>query len=167
MKRRNLALLALGVLAVLAVAGAWAYFRPQIRFSVEHRLVGPKDEAISLLWSRASLQEIKDAVERSGKNVDEIRDYGDSLLSWAVSKDREDVTEWLLAEGANPNGVSQAGSPLESAISRQNVPMVRLLLANGADPDADTGCGVTPRKVAERQGNPEILSALPPKEEPK
>ncbi|MGB2753929.1 MAG: ankyrin repeat domain-containing protein [Phycisphaerae bacterium] len=165
MKRRNLALLVLGALVVLVVVGAWAYFRPQIRFSVKRELVGPEDEAMSLLLSGASLQEIKDAVERSGKNVDEIRNYGCSLLFWAVSKNREDVAKWLLAEGANPNGVSQSASPLENAICRQNLTMVRLLLANGADPDADTGGGLTPRKIAEREGNPEILSALPPKKE--
>jgi len=152
------------MLLVLAVAllATVAVFRPRITVQRETSLVGPEDNAISLLRNGAQLTEIQKSVENSGKNVDEISWMVGSLLYWAADDERIDVAEWLLNEGTNPNGIRPSMTPLRPAILNEDIAMVKLLVKFGADPDLDPGSGVTPRVLAESDGNAEIIAALPP-----
>jgi len=127
----------------------------------ETSLVGPEDNAISQL-DNGQLTEIQRSVAISGKKVDEIFWMGGSLLYWAASRKRIDVAEWLLAEGADPNGIHLGMTPLCAAISSESVAMVKLLVKFGADPDLGPASGITPRGVAKWAGNAEIIAALVP-----
>lgn len=58
------------------------------------------------------------------------------LLNVAVNRERFDVTEWLLVNGADPNIVSRNGkSCLTYAIRNSSVRMLELLLTHGANPN--------------------------------
>ena len=122
-------------------------FHSGFEVRVTQTLVGPPEEkAVTLLDRRRPLEEIQKAVAESGKGVDDIRSWG-SLLYCAADNQRMDVAEWLLAKGANPNGIdpahsrsprgshwSDTGVPLEAAIHRRDLPMARLLLKIGGGP---------------------------------
>jgi len=153
---------AVALLAAVVLLVCWT--RPWVHVSVDRQLVGPGDEAMNLLLQGAPLDQIQAAVRRSGKHVDQITHLGGTLLFYATAEKRIDVAQWLLKEGANPNGVWNGfgGAPLAEAISKQDVAMVRLLLAGGADPDLEMTGGTTPRKYAQSLDNPDILAALPP-----
>ena len=66
----------------------------------------PYENAIILLNEHRPLplQEIQKAVEESGKKVDDIRGFSGAMLYCAAKAKRQDVAQWLLAQGANPNG---------------------------------------------------------------
>jgi hypothetical protein len=153
------------VLLVAFGATVWL-LRSCVSYTVTQELVGPSDDAMSLLLRDEPLEEIQAAVRRSGKHVDQISHLGGTLLLYAAGKRRIDLAKWLLKEGANPNGTWSGfgGVPLAEAISKRDVLMVRLLLAAGADPDLEMVNGFTsPRRHAEELGNREVLAALPPK----
>jgi len=157
---------ALTILFLVAL-GAWLWFRPRFSVRVERNLVGPEDKAMELLWQGATLDEIKGAVQKSGKHVDQISALGGSLLFWAASKGRLDVARWLLEQGADPDGIHPGSRPLKTAVLGEKVAMVRLLVSHGADPDLKTDiAGATIRQLAEQEANPEIVAALPVEEEP-
>ncbi len=165
--RRNRILLIATILLIAALTALQALFGPRLSVHVgrQAHFVGPDDAAVSLLLSGAPLAEIQKAVAGSGKGVDDIQWMGQSLLCWAADKKRIDVAEWLLANGANPNGIEHGEAPLVSAIENNDVPMVKLLLKWGADPDlripiGETGIDMTPRWIASRS-HPEITAALP------
>ena len=162
-RKAILGIVAVALLAAIVATVCW--LRPQVHVSVDRQLVGPSDEAMGLLLKGAPLDQIQAAVRRSGKHVDQISHLGGTLLFYAAAEHRIDVAQWLLKEGANPNGTWNGfgGVPLAEAISKQDVTMVRLLLAGGADPDLEMTGGSTPRGYAPSLGNPGILAALPPK----
>jgi ankyrin repeat protein len=155
-------LLILAALMVAVLALVEVVFHPRVCVHGERHLVGPGEEAIKLLLWGEPLREIQKAVAESGKRVDDIHWMDESLLCWAADQERLDVAEWLLRKGANPNGIEHGESPLAAAIVRNNVPMLKLLLKWGADPDLRLPIGITPRSMAESEGNPEIIAALPP-----
>ena len=153
-------------MVVLVVVAALCPF-PGVNVSVQRRLVGPRDEAMTLLLRDASLEEIQVAFERSGKKVDDTSFLGGTLLYHSVAKRRPNVARWLLEQGANPNGTYAdfGGVPLEKAIRQEDIAMVRLLIQVGADPDLRMCDGWTsPRGEAEKLGNSTILAELPPNE---
>ena len=154
------------IVLVVGAAAVWPWLGPGIHVTVQQELVGSEDKVVILVQQGASLEEVQAGVRRSGKHVDEISWFGESLLYYAVDVRRIDVAEWLLKEGADPNGIYRARVPLERAIHQEHLAMVKLLIEFGADPDLDTGHGITPRRIAESGGNPKILSALPPSAKP-
>ncbi|HDZ20073.1 hypothetical protein LCGC14_0409110 [marine sediment metagenome] len=154
-----------GILIIAAglavVVGVVVYFRPSISFDVERKLVGPEDDQVwALLYDEAPLEDIKQAVQNSGKHVDQLVWIGGSFLSNAVDKERKDLVVWLLEQGANPDGVEPSTAPLAGAIWNEDASMVQLLLKHGADPDLDMGHGMTPRRIAINGGNEEVIYAL-------
>ena len=162
MQRNTTSLAAILIIAAgLAVAVGVVYFRPSISFNVERKLVGPEDDQVwALLRNEAPLEDIKQAVQNSGKHVDQLVWIGGSFLSNAVHEDRKDLVVWLLEQGANPNGVEPGTAPLVMAICNEDVSMVQLLLKHGADPDLDMGDSMTPRSIAISRGKEEVIYAL-------
>ena len=67
----------------------------------------------------------------------------------------------LLARGANPNAMDNAGnSAMHYAVSNNNYPMVRALIEMGARYDLADSRGVTPVMIAEQGRNPLIMAAM-------
>ena len=192
MKRSSPLFIAFAVLMGLLVC-VEVLFHPRI--GIHHTIEGvgpPIDKAVHLLNDGRPLQEIQKAVKESGKKVDDIRGFSGAMLYCAAQAKRLDVAEWLLAKGANPNGIGVpikaavqehdlpmiklllksgadpnlygAGnvSPLDAAILHQDVPIVKLLVEAGADPDLCSPGHISPRRMAEMDGNREIINALPP-----
>lgn len=162
MRRRHKTRIAVIVVLLIAVAAALELsFRPRIHISRETELVRIVNTPLSsLLFKGASLDEIKTAVEESGKSVDQISWLGGSLLYHAVLKGRRDVAEWLLSKNANPDGIHYTSVPLGTAVGNEDIEMIKLLIAWGADPDADMGDDMTPRSLAKLAKNPEVMAAL-------
>lgn len=154
------------VLLTLVLVALAAVFQLRINIHHEVKLVGPEEPALVLLNEGRSLDEIKEAFDKSGKHIDEIVWWGGCLLYWAADRKRLDVAEWLLSKGANPNGADPASTPLGAAIVREDVSMVKLLIKAGADPDLRSPSGITPRDIATTDGIPGILAALPPVKKP-
>lgn len=157
MNKRTKKILASVLLAALALLFLLTLLLVRVTVTTTRTLVGPEG-AMALLEQGAPLDEIADAAIRSGESVDDIQYFGGTLLIRAVDKRRLDVVGWALSRGANPNGVSASVIPLEHAIRKNEPEMVGMLLAKGADPDRDIGYGLTPRKLAQIEGNTQILA---------
>jgi len=134
-------------------------FSPRVNIHVETHLVDAGDKVFGLL-DHQPLEEIKKAVESSGKGVDEATMYSGTYLYWAASAKRIDVAKWLLEKGANPNGVDPAMTPLRAAVMKNDLLMVKLLVQAGANPDIDPGDGLTPRRMAELNKFQKILDVF-------
>lgn len=79
---------------------------------------------------------------RNGHSVNDVQDLHMPLLTWAVWQHRDDVVDWLLNKGANPNLTSKDYNmePLYEAVWRGSGAQVVLrLLQAGADPGRLTG----------------------------
>jgi ankyrin repeat protein len=158
---------AIGAAMVVLVGGLTfllAYWLPRIRMSCtvtqtfgEAR---PLDRAFEALLKGAPLREIQAEVEASGKGIDEHTDGGVSLLAQSVLERRYDVAEWLLRQGANPDGVDPDSAPLGFAVWQEDARMVRLLLDHGADPELVTGSDLTVLRRPVINGNQEIVQML-------
>jgi ankyrin repeat protein len=148
------------VLAIVLILGlvGLVILRPRIRVTATRELVR-LDPAVVLVLNGAPLGQIQEAVKKSGKRPDEIGDPQGTLLFYAVEKQRVDVAEWLLEQGADANG-RKGGFPLYEAILNDDAAMVKMLVRYGADPDRDLGRGATARREAETSGNAEVLAAL-------
>lgn len=69
-------------------------------------------------------------------NVYGIGSSGDNCLTGAARGWREDVLDYLLESGMNPEGVMGDISPLAAAIRAGSISMVRKLVKHGASPHA-------------------------------
>ncbi len=70
-------------------------------------------------------------------------------LHVAILADRQEVVEFLIANGADVNAVSSTfGMPLHVAALKGSAIITSLLIANGADVTARDGLGLTPLHLA-------------------
>jgi tetratricopeptide (TPR) repeat protein len=86
---------------------------------------------------------------------------GHSALHWAAAKGHTQLLLWLLARGAEPGLVNNAGSTaLHTAAQNGQQAAAEALLAAGAEPDARDTDGRTPRDVGLERGHSGICRAL-------
>lgn len=88
---------------------------------------------------------------------------GDTLLSYAVRKNRVEIMKILLAAGANPNLKSGIGSFLRSSIiynAQKAEDAIKILLAAGAIPDLTFEYKITALREASSQGLVRIVKML-------
>jgi ankyrin repeat protein len=152
--------IALGAIAlVVVIVAGWI---PMIYVSVtrEYEFPSAGGRVPSLLSRGASLREIQDAVKHEGGDVNTVGHGGTSLLWGAVLAGRCDVAEWVLQEGANPDGDDSDGLPLCSAVDREDEGMVDSLLRYGADPQVRMRSGQTPLDRAVENGNPRVIEMV-------
>jgi hypothetical protein len=111
---------------------------PRITITEQYQPVRVAPPAIAMLDS-APLIDIQMEVKATGLHVDQIQTlWGVTILQEAVGAGRSDVVEWLLEQGADPDGVGgQRASPLRTAVLMNQPDIVELLLRAGADPDLD------------------------------
>ena len=71
--------------------------------------------------------------------------YGESesALHYFAVENRIDVVTWLLARGADPNGIGSDRFPLHESAQLGNAEMCRILLNAGANPDTPDSLGET------------------------
>ena len=91
--------------------------------------------------------EIRDLLEEAGLDANLTDEEGRTLLQSSVFSNRMDVAAWLLAQGAEVNARSPAGSTvlhyLPFSVS-EPLPWVRLFLRYGVDVNAQNDSGDTP-----------------------
>jgi ankyrin repeat protein len=88
--------------------------------------------------------------------------YGqsESALHYFAVENRIDVVTWLLARGANPNGIASDTFPLHEAAQLGNVEICRILVEAGADPNLPDFNGETPLHKASSHAYVEIIELL-------
>lgn len=89
------------------------------------------------------IDEVRRVFEEIGKDINDIYDDGErSPLAFAVIRENVEIVEFLLSEGADPNGSSES-LPIISAAFKGSIVLVKLLLEHGADPNIAQKHGVT------------------------
>jgi ankyrin repeat protein len=88
--------------------------------------------------------------------------YGDSesALHFFSVENRSDVITWLIARGANPNGIASDSFPLHEAAQLGNIEICRLLVEAGADPNLQDFVGETSLHKAASHAYVEIIELL-------
>lgn len=71
----------------------------------------------------------------AGADVDDADAWGVSAAVLAAHGGHRDLLEFLLENGADPNGADAGFAPLHDAVMRNDSRMVAALLAHGADPN--------------------------------
>jgi len=96
-----------------------------------------------------------------GASVNSAMSDGASVLAWTVHWDNEQITEFLLRSGANPDQANDFGiTPLHLACQNRSFPIIDLLLDAGADPNAKTWAGETVLMNCSRTGFDDGVNAL-------
>jgi len=88
--------------------------------------------------------------------------YGDSesALHFFAVENRIDIVTWLLARGANPDGIAADGFPLHESAQLGNTEMCRILIDAGANPDRQDSLGETALHKASSHAYLEIIEFL-------
>ncbi|XP_064457287.1 ankyrin repeat domain-containing protein 17-like isoform X2 [Ornithodoros turicata] len=96
-----------------------------------------------------------------GRDVNEVTEEGESLLSLACASGYTELAQLLLAMRANveDRGLKDT-TPLMEAANAGHVAIVRLLIEHGADVNAQTAQGHTPLMFACSGGHEEVARAL-------
>jgi ankyrin repeat protein len=95
------------------------------------------------------------------KKLMETKKGGWTPLHCTVFVDSPEIAEFLLQQGANPNGRSQDNeTPLHGCASRSRVELARVLLSYGADPQAKDADGKTPIYWANQNSDDAMVALL-------
>jgi ankyrin repeat protein len=98
----------------------------------------------------------------AGANVNDEDAWGVSVVVLAAHSGFEDLVEFLLQKGADPNKSSAGFTALHEAIMRRDESLVRVLLAHGADPNARLQAWTpTRRQSSDLHFEPELVGATP------
>jgi ankyrin repeat protein len=109
------------------------------------------------------LQKIRNMV---GENPDQVHAYssdGFQALGLAAYFGHQEVAEFLLSRGADPNSTSynqQKGAPLHSAASSNSVGIASALIEKGAEVNLRQHGGYTPLHAAVQNGSVEMVELL-------
>ena len=124
--------------------------------------------ALPLAVSKDYVRTIKKLISK-GALINALDNTGRTALHSAVEYDKNEIIEFLLEKGANPNILSgnsdgyynyDCASSLMSAVGRDKINIVKLLLANRADPNLTCKNGQNALRLAMAKGNNEILDLL-------
>jgi ankyrin repeat protein len=121
-----------------------------------------KDHAYAF---RYALTADRDDAGRLLKVRPELIDYpvygaSESALHFFAVENQVDIVKWLLAHGANPNGIAEDNSPLHGAAQLGHEGVCRELLDSGADPNRVDSLGETALHKASAWGYTAIIELL-------
>jgi len=98
----------------------------------------------------------------AGANVNDQDAWGISAVMLAAHSGFDDLVQFLLDKGANPNTSGAGFTALHAAIMRRDESLVRTLLAHGADPNARLQDWTpTRRQSSDLHFEPELVGATP------
>jgi ankyrin repeat protein len=120
-----------------------------------------KDTAL-LFAARVDDLESAKLLVAAGADVNDADAWGVSATTLAAHSDYEDMVEFLLDKGADPNASAAGFSALHAAVMHRDEKMVAALLAHGADPNAPLRTW-TPTRRSSHDFNfaPELVGATP------
>ncbi len=137
----------LGVVAIVAVCGAWlhaAALAPVADAAMKH----DKDGVRTLL--------------KNGEDVNAAQGDGMTALHWAARAGDLELTQMLLYAGANVKATTRLGgyTPLLMAADQGHAAVIAALVAGGADAKAPNALGTTPLMLAAASGNAPAVTIL-------
>ncbi|MFA5245695.1 MAG: ankyrin repeat domain-containing protein [Pedobacter sp.] len=106
---------------------------------------------------------VTEILEKDPELIHTFSDDGFTALSLSAYFGNEDITRYLLLNGADPNIPSQNGYhvyPLHSAVASDYTMLAKMLLEAGADINVTQKSGATPLHSAAYNGNIELLIVL-------
>lgn len=114
---------------------------------------------------RGKLQKLQDLFETFTGDIRPLLSRqlnGRSMMHEAAASGHNELLEWLLYQGGNPNcGVSSSGgTPLHAAVTSGMTQCIQILLDHGADVFATDSSGATPVHVAGVLSRRNILAML-------
>jgi ankyrin repeat protein len=120
-----------------------------------------KDTALLFAARVGDLESAKLLVS-AGAEVNDADAWGVSVTTLAAHSGFEDVVEFLLEKGADPNRAAAGFAALHAAVMHRDEKMVAALLDHGADPNAPLKTW-TPTRRSSRDFNfaPELVGATP------
>jgi ankyrin repeat protein len=129
----------------------------------------PWEDAAHPVHSAASfgtVADVEEILKRDEQAINSLDEMGDTPLNRAVVQEHEDIADFLLAHGADPNIPNRNGqTPLEQASSRgkaTGLALAKLLLAHGAqvNPTNETEFRIPPLEWAVSSDNLELVNVL-------
>src|SRR5262245_13678367 len=98
----------------------------------------------------------------AGANVNDTDAWGVSATTMAAHSKFEELVEFFLEQGADPNAADAGFSALHVAIMHRSTRMVSALLDHGADPNAPLSTWTPTRRASKDFNfNPELIGATP------
>lgn len=88
--------------------------------------------------------------------------YGDSesALHYFATGNQHEIVSWLIARGANPNGISNQENPIHAAAQLGHLETIKVLIESGADLNAKDHTEDTALHKASRGGYLEVIELL-------
>jgi len=123
----------------------------------------PAGEETALLFAaRAGDLASAQLLVKAGANVNDVDAWGVSAVTLAAHSGFDDVVDFLLEKGADPNAMKAGFAPIHEAIMRRDERIVRSLLAHGADANVPLQTW-TPARRSSDDWNfaPELVGATP------
>jgi len=109
------------------------------------------------------LERVKSLTKQDRSIVGKYSPDGFTPLALAAFLGQEDVTEYLIAEGANVNAISKnttGFTALTGAVANNNNEIAKLLVRNGANVNHRYEEGASPLMEASMNGNLELVNFL-------
>jgi uncharacterized protein len=130
---------------------------------LEYNRAIPHGSDTALLFA-ARVGEVESArlLVAAGADVNDADAWGVSATTLAAHAGFEDMVEFLLDKGADPNAAAAGFTALHAAVMHRNEKMVATLLAHGADPNAPVRTWTpTRRSSRDFHFSPELVGATP------
>jgi ankyrin repeat protein len=118
---------------------------------------GDYPDTIHLAACKADLSRVKTLIEQ-GTNIDIKDEFGCTPLHWAVAANSQEVTDYLLDKGADPN--IRDGRGLTPVMTASDVSMLKRLIPKGADIQSNDRSGQTKLHMVCASGNKDAAELL-------
>jgi len=120
-----------------------------------------KQETLLEMVAKGQPAEVAALVEKKNTNLEQRDSMGRTPLLLSVADNRYDLTEILVAAGADVNSRDQAGqTPLLYALKSRNREIIDLLLNNGANMELRDASGDTALIYASKSSDEEMVALL-------
>ncbi len=149
---------------VHARSDAWNYVMavPPHGFPEYNRAIPHGDDTPLLFAARVGDLESAKLLVAAGADVNEADAWGISTVTLAAHSGFDDVVDFLLHKGADPNAAKSGFTALHEAIMRRDERTVAALLDHGADANARLATWTPTRRTSKDYNfDPELVGATP------
>src|ERR1043166_6584150 len=127
-----------------------------------NREIPAGDETALMFAARVGDLESAKLLVAAGANVNDADAWGVSAVTLAAHSGFDDVVEFLLDKGADPNAMKAGFAPIHEAIMRRDERMVAALLSHGANASAPLKTWTPTRRSSDHWNfAPELVGATP------